>query len=67
MTNFKVFALAPEDQYRIYLTIDSQMDKYLERGFTLWYEYDGGNTKLLATPEDGFLDPKPTLVTPFRK
>lgn len=44
-----------------YLSTDSQMDEMLAKGALLYIENDDGTTELLATPEDGYLLPKPRL------
>lgn len=46
-----------------YLVRDEQMDEMLSKGASLYvYHEDTGTTELLATPEDGYLLPKPTLM-----
>ena len=44
-----------------YLSTDFQMDEMLAKGALLYIENDDGTTELLATPEDGYLLPKPRL------
>ena len=56
----RVYATANEWMAE-YLSVDSQMDEMLEKGALLYIENDDGTTDLLATPEDGYLLPKPKL------
>ena len=50
---------AANEEERIYLSESSQMDKYLELGYSIFKETDNGGTTLIATPEKGYLVPKP--------
>lgn len=52
---------AEKDHFRTFLSQDSQMDQYLANGATL-YITDGTHEEVLATPEDGFVRERPTLV-----
>lgn len=48
----------------IYLSQDSQMEKYLGLGCNIFYrEKEDAQEELIATPEDGFLVDRPTFPT----
>ena len=51
----------------IYLSSSDQMDRYLEKGASIYQEEDGVQT-LIATPEEGFLVERPVFPqkTTFR-
>lgn len=56
----KVYATVNEGMAE-YLSVDSQMDEMLSKGASLYIEHPDGTCELLATPEDGYLLPKPKL------
>ena len=45
-----------------WLSTESQMDEMLEKGATLYVVHPDDTSELLATPEDGYLLPKPTIT-----
>ena len=46
----------------IYLRRDTQMDEFLAKGASIYYEDDEtGERALVATPEDGFLVERPVF------
>lgn len=53
-------AKSRKDPLAIYLAADVQMDKYLTVGWDI-FETEGGEEKLIATPEEGFLTERPSF------
>ena len=45
-----------------WLCKESQMDEMLNAGANLYVVHDDNTTELLATPEAGYLLPKPTIT-----
>lgn len=45
-----------------WLSVESQMDEMLSKGATLYVVHDDNTTEVLATPEKGYLLPKPTIT-----
>lgn len=56
--------LALNNDCGIYLLADYQMDIYLSKGYSIYYVENGSKT-LIATPDDGFLVPRP--IFPVRE
>lgn len=58
----KVYA-SVEGGFAQYLSSEKQMDEMLEKGANLYvYHEDTHLTELLATPEQGYLLPKPVIT-----
>jgi hypothetical protein len=51
---------AINDNEKIYLSKDIQMDKYLSKGYSI-YEENAISDILVATPSDGYLISKPVF------
>lgn len=49
-----------------WLSVESQMDEMLEKGATLYVVHDDNTTEVLATPEDGYLLPKPKITVTIK-
>lgn len=54
-------AKSKDGKSAIFLTIDTQMDMYLEKNCDIYQYDDNGKEKLIATPEDGFLIERPVF------
>lgn len=46
---------------KIYLSEDTQMDRYLADGYSIYEENIDGEDILVATPDKGYLIPKPVF------
>ena len=57
----RVYAMV-EGGFAQWLSAESQMDEMLERGATLYVVHPDDTSELLATPEGGYLLPKPTIT-----
>ena len=62
----KVIATAPDNRFSVYLSMTNQMDRYLEDGYTLWYEKQDGSRELLASPSEGFVQDRPEIEAKIR-
>lgn len=54
-------AKSKDGKSAIFLSVDVQMDMYLERNCNIYQRDDNGVEKLIATPEDGFLIERPVF------
>lgn len=44
-----------------FIARDEQMDEFLQKGYQI-VEIEGDKERVIATPEEGFLEPRPTIV-----